>query len=146
MSVCLFSTSVSLLRDEIEKVAIADCIPLNSGRWCVISLLVEILETVFGVKSKAWKSSPSMYRLRIWSNFFSEMEAVICTNYKQSTGIGGGGNRLLKLTPWFTSFESLDALPKFPKLHFPHLQNSNKGVVARVRKTMHAALRLVAGI
>ena len=88
--ICLFSTPVSLLRTETEKVAIADCVPLQSGRWCALSLLVEILETIFGVKSKAWKSSPSIYRLCIWSNFFSEMEVVICTNYKQSAGFGDG--------------------------------------------------------
>ena len=149
--ICMFSTPMSLLRTETEKVAIADCVPLQSGRWCALSLLVEILETIFGVKSKAWKSSPSIYRLCVWSNFFSEMEAVICTNYKQSAGFGdgvggAGGNRLLILTPWFSSFENLDALPKFPKLHFPYLQNSNNWVVARVRKTRHTALSLVAGI
>ena len=88
--ICMFSTPVSLLRTETEKVAIADCVPLQSGRWCALSLLVEILETIFGVKSKAWKSSPSIYRLCIWSNFFSEMEVVICTNYKQSAGFGDG--------------------------------------------------------
>lgn len=50
------------LRNEVGKVAIDDCVLICYGRGCTIFQLIKMWETVFGMKSKAQKSSPTIYR------------------------------------------------------------------------------------
>lgn len=50
------------LRNEAGNVAIDDCVLICYGRGCTIFQLIKMWETVFGMKSKAQKSSPIIYR------------------------------------------------------------------------------------
>lgn len=136
------------LRNGIGKIAVADCVLMHSGKWYTISFLLGILKTIFWCEIKSLKeftwNLQTGYLVQLL--LFRDGSGILYWLQTECWIWEMGENRLLILTLWFTSFVNLDELPNFPKLHFPHLQNNNEGVVVRVRKTMHAVLSLVAGI